>query len=83
MAVRSELKSHVLAALTAASCPITIRDAQLAASPRGADTTCEVGDVRRSAGDARGVHTAADVPCSRAEQVADTVLSCPRLTGSQ
>jgi hypothetical protein len=83
MAVRSELKSRVLAALTAASCPTAIRDAQLAASPRGVDSSCEVGDVRRSAGDARGVHTATDVPCSRAEQVADTVLSCPRLTGSQ
>jgi hypothetical protein len=83
MAVRSELKGHVLAALMASSCPITIRDAQLAASPRGADTTCEVGDVRRSAGDARGVHTAADPSCSRAGQAVDTVPSCSRLKGLQ
>ena len=83
MAARSELESHILAALTASSCPIAIRDAQLAASPRDAESTCEVGDVRRSVGDAKGVHTAADPSCSRAGQAADTVPSCSRLKGSQ
>jgi hypothetical protein len=83
MAVRSELKSRVLAALTAASCPTAIRDAQLAASPRGVDSSCEVGDDRRSSGDARVAHTAADVSCSRAGQAAGTVPSCSRLKGSQ
>ncbi len=75
MDVRSELKSQIVAALAGASFPIVSPEALLAAFPQGADTTCEVGDVKLRAGDAGGVLTAADFPLTSAEQVADTILS--------
>ncbi len=71
----AEIRGQIVGALAGASFPIATPEELLAAFPDGADTTCQSGDIKMTAGEAGGLLTADDFPFESAEQVADTILS--------
>lgn len=75
MSVRDAIKSQIIGALQGASFPINTPEALLAAFPNGAETTCQVGDLKMTAGEAGKLLSASDFPFQSAEGVAETVVS--------
>jgi hypothetical protein len=72
--VKKEIRGQIVGALANASFPIGSPEDLLAAFPNGADTTCQAGDVKMTAGEAGKLLKASDFPFKSAEQVADTIL---------
>jgi hypothetical protein len=75
MSVRDTIKNQITGALKGASFPISTPEALLNAFPDGADTTCQAGDLKMTAGEAGKLLTANDFPFKSAEDVADTIIS--------
>ena len=73
---RRKRKSHaqISGALAGASFPIDTPAALIAAFPNGADTTCQVGDLKMTAGEAGTLLTVADFPFKSAKSVADVIV---------
>ncbi|NPV28998.1 MAG: hypothetical protein HPY58_04930 [Firmicutes bacterium] len=74
MSVRETIKNQIIGALKGASFPIATPEALLAAFPNGAETTCQAGDLKLTAGEAGKLLTPADFPFHSAEQVAETIV---------
>lgn len=75
MSVRETIKSQIIGALKGASFPIDSPESLLAAFPMGADTTCQAGDLKVTAGEAGKLLNAGDFPFKSAEDVAETIVS--------
>jgi hypothetical protein len=73
--VKKEIRGQMVGALANAKFPINSTKDLLAAFPNGADTTCQAGDVKMTAGQAGKLLYMSDFPFHDAEQVADTILS--------
>lgn len=75
MSVKKELKNQIAGALKGANFPIETPEKLLNSFPEGADTTCQAGDVKMTAGEAGKLLTGDDFPFESAEAVADTILN--------
>ena len=75
MSVRETIKEQITGALAGADFPIATPEKLLSAFPNGADTTCEAGDVKLTAGEAGKLLTAVDFPFKSAEDVAETIVT--------
>jgi hypothetical protein len=73
--VKEQLHAQITGALKNAKFPIKTPADLIAAFPMGADTTCQVGAVKMTAGEAGKLLTASDFPFKSADSVADTILS--------
>jgi hypothetical protein len=73
--VKDQLHAQITGALKGAKFPIKTPADLIAAFPMGADTTCQVGTVKMTAGEAGKLLTACDFPFKSADSVADTILS--------
>jgi hypothetical protein len=73
--VKKEIKAQIVGALQGAKFPLKTPQELLGAFPNGADTTCQAGDVKMTAGEAGKLLKKTDFPFKSAEQVADTILS--------
>ena len=72
--IKEQIHAQISGALANASFPIDTPDALIAAFPAGADTTCQVGDVKMTAGEAGTLLKATDFPFKSASQVADVIV---------
>lgn len=73
--VKDQLHAQITGALKGAKFPIKTPADLIAAFPMGADTTCQVGAVKMTAGEAGKLLTASDFPFKSVDSVADTILS--------
>lgn len=73
--VKDQIHAQITGALKGAKFPIKTPADLIAAFPMGADTTCQVGAVKMTAGEAGKLLTASDFPFKSADSVADTILS--------
>ncbi|MDY0385720.1 MAG: MTH865 family protein [Methanolobus sp.] len=74
MNVKEEIHSQIVGALANATFPINTPEDLLAAFPAGADTTCQAGDFKATAGEAGTMLTEADFPFESAKKVADVIV---------
>lgn len=74
MSVREAIKAQIIGALRGAAFPIKTPEELLAAFPQGAETTCQVGDLKMTAGEAGRLLKAGDFPFRSAEEVAETIV---------
>jgi len=74
MSVRDEIHAQIVGALKGSKFPIKTPGELLAAFPQGADTTCQVGDVKMTAGEAGKLLKPTDFPFRSAKQVADVIV---------
>jgi hypothetical protein len=74
MSVKDEIHAQIVGALKGAEFPIKTPEALLAAFPNGANTTCQAGDVKMTAGEAGKLLKGSDFPFRSAEQVADVIV---------
>jgi hypothetical protein len=72
--IREEIHTQISRALAAAIFPIDTPEALLAAFPAGAGTTCQVGNVKMTAGEAGQLLKPTDFPFRNARQVADIIV---------
>ena len=72
--VKDQIHAQISGALANASFPIDTPEALLAAFPAGAYTTCQVGDLKMTAGEAGKLLIATDFPFTSAKQVADIIV---------
>jgi hypothetical protein len=72
--IKEQIHAQISGALANASFPIETPEALISAFPAGADTTCQVGDVKMTAGEAGTLLKATDFPFKNAEQVADVIV---------
>lgn len=75
MSVRETIKGQIIGALSAAKFPIESPGALFAALPMGAETTCQAGDFKVTAGEAGQLLNPGDFPFKSAEEVAETIVS--------
>ena len=73
--VKDQLHAQITGALKGATFPIKTPQDLIAAFPMGANTTCQVGEIKMTAGEAGKLLTASDFPFKSADSVADTILS--------
>lgn len=73
--VKEQIHAQITGALSGAVFPIDTPDKLIAAFPAGADTTCQVGDVKMTAGEAGTLLKASDFPFTSAKQVADIIVN--------
>lgn len=74
MSVREAIKAQIIEALRGATFPIHTPEELLAAFPQGAETTCQVGDLKMAAGEADKLLNSDDFPFKSAEEVAETIV---------
>jgi hypothetical protein len=74
LTVKEQIHAQISGALAGASFPIDTPAALIAAFPDGADTTCRVGDLKMTAGEAGTLLTSADFPFTSAKSVADVIV---------
>ncbi|WP_406660198.1 MTH865 family protein [Methanolobus sp. ZRKC3] len=74
MNVRDEIHSQISGALAGAKFPINTPEELIAAFPDGANTTCQAGDFKATAGEAGTMLTEADFPFESAKKVADVIV---------
>ncbi len=74
MSVRDEIHAQITGALKGAKFPVKTPGELLAAFPNGADTTCQAGDIKMTAGEAGKLLKAGDFPFRSAKQVADVIV---------
>ncbi|HWQ64951.1 MAG TPA: MTH865 family protein [Methanospirillum sp.] len=72
--VKEEIHAQITGALTGAVFPIDTPEKLIAAFPAGADTTCQVGDIKMTAGEAGTLLKESDFPFTSAKQVADIIV---------
>lgn len=75
MSVKSDIRAQLVGALAKAKFPIETPQALLAAMPNGADTVCQSGKVRVTAGEAGKLLKMSDFPFRSKEAVADTIVN--------
>ncbi len=72
--VKKEIRAQIVGALKEAEFPIKTPADLLKAFPMGAETTCQAGDVKMTAGEAGKLLKPEDFPFKDAAKVADTIL---------
>lgn len=75
MSVKEEIHTQIEGALKNAKFPLNTPQELLAAFPAGADTTCQSGNVKVTAGEAGKLLKPNDFPFTNAQQVADVIVS--------
>ncbi len=74
MSVKEEIYAQIVGALKGAEFPIQTPEKLIAAFPDGANTTCQSGDIKMTAGEAGKLLKESDFPFKSAEQVADIIV---------
>jgi len=74
LSVKELIHAQISGALAGAKFPIKTPGDLIAAFPNGADTTCQVDDLKMTAGEAGTLLTAADFPFKSAKSVADVIV---------
>lgn len=74
LSVREQIHGQITGALGGAKFPIKTPKDLIAAFPDGADTTCQVGDLKMTAGEAGKLLKASDFPFKNAKAVADVIV---------
>ena len=72
--VKEQIHDQISGALAGAKFPIDTPGDLIAAFPDGANTTCQVGDVKMTAGEAGKLLKATDFPFKSAKAVADVIV---------
>ncbi len=72
--IKEQIHAQITGALGTATFPIDTPEKLIAAFPAGADTTCQVGDVKMTAGEAGTLLKPTDFPFTSAKQVADIIV---------
>lgn len=72
--VKDQIHAQIEGALAGARFPIATPGELLAAFPNGAETTCQVGDVKMTAGEAGTLLKETDFPFESARAVADVIV---------
>lgn len=72
--VRDQIHGQITGALKGAKFPVKTPQALIGAFPNGADTTCQVGDLKMTAGEAGKLLKASDFPFKSAKAVADVIV---------
>ena len=72
--VKEQIHTQIAGALKGARFPITTPKDLIAAFPDGANTTCQVGDLKMTAGEAGKLLKASDFPFKSAKAVADIIV---------
>lgn len=75
MNVRETIKGQIESALAGSTFPIHTPEDLLGAFPNGADTTCQAGDLKVTAGEAGKLLSMDDFPFNSAEHVAETIVN--------
>lgn len=74
LSVKEQIHSQISGALKGATFPVKTPKDLIAAFPNGADTTCHVGDLKMTAGEAGKLLKASDFPFKSAKAVADVIV---------
>lgn len=74
MSVKNEIHAQIVGALKGAKFPVKTPAELIAAFPDGANTTCQVGDIKMTAGEAGKLLKGSDFPFKNAKQVADVIV---------
>lgn len=74
LSVREKIHAQIAGALKGAKFPVKSPKDLIAAFPNGADTTCQVGDLKITAGEAGNLLKASDFPFKSAKAVADVIV---------
>nr|WAH99803.1 MAG: MTH865 family protein [Candidatus Methanoperedens sp.]WAH99990.1 MAG: MTH865 family protein [Candidatus Methanoperedens sp.] len=74
MSVKDEIHAQIVGALKGAKFPVKTPAELIAAFPDGANTTCQVGDIKMTAGEAGKLLKGSDFPFKNAKQVADVIV---------
>jgi hypothetical protein len=72
--VKEQIHAQISGALKGAKFPIATPKDLIAAFPNGAATTCQVGDLKMTAGEAGKLLKASDFPFKSATGVADVIV---------
>jgi len=72
--VRDQIHAQIAGALSGAKFPVRTPGDLIAAFPNGAETTCQVGDLKMTAGEAGKLLKASDFPFKSAKAVADVIV---------
>jgi hypothetical protein len=72
--VKEQIHAQISGALAGAKFPIKTPADLIAAFPNGAATTCQVGDLKMTAGEAGKLLKASDFPFKSAKAVADVIV---------
>ena len=72
--VKEGIHEQISGALASANFPIETPEKLIAAFPAGAATTCQVGNVKMTAGEAGTLLKETDFPFISAKQVADIIV---------
>ena len=73
--VKDQIHAQIAGALKGAKLPVKTPKDLIAAFPNGADTTCQVGDLKMTAGEAGKLLKASDFPFRNAKAVADVIVT--------
>jgi len=73
--VKDQIHAQISGALKGAKLPIATPEDLIAAFPAGAETTCQVGDLKMTAGEAGKLLKASDFPFRSAKAVADIIVN--------
>jgi hypothetical protein len=73
--IKEQIHAHISECLVRAKFPIKTVAVLIAAFPNGAATSCQVGDLKMTAGDAGKLLKASDFPFKSANAVADVIVS--------
>ena len=74
LSAREQIHGQITGALEGAKFPIRTPKDLIAAFPNGAETTCQAGDVKMSAGEAGKLLKTSDFPFRSAKAVADIIV---------
>ena len=72
--VKDQIHAQISGALAGATFPIKTPGDLIAAFPDGANTTCQVADLKMTAGEAGKLLKASDFPFKSAKAVADVIV---------
>ena len=72
--VKDQIHAQISGALKGAKFPVKTPKDLIAAFPDGANTTCQVGDLKMTAGEAGKLLKASDFPFKSAKAVADIIV---------
>jgi len=74
LSVREQIHGQITGALKGAKFPVKTPKDLIVAFPGGAGTTCQVGDLKMTAGEAGKLLKASDFPFKSAKAVADVIV---------
>ena len=74
LSVKEQIHSQISGALKGAKFPVKTPKDLIAAFPNGADTTCKVGDLKMTVGEAGKLLKASDFPFKSPKAVADVIV---------